>query len=102
MSLRSAHTRHATRSTLRRRNRFLTDRQSVGPASSLFGPERCRDSPPLLGFLNYVPNLFSYLYRKPASLVAFLSDEYRFCMNVVRSEERRVGEEGRGRWRRRG
>jgi hypothetical protein len=41
--------------------------------------------------LNYVPNLFSYLYRKPASLVAFLRFN-RFacvaCFNPRRTEFR--------------
>src|SRR5712692_2724938 len=41
--------------------------------------------------LNYVPNLFSYLYRKPASLVAFLRFN-RFacvaCFNPVETGDR--------------
>jgi hypothetical protein len=33
--------------------------------------------------LNYVPNLFSYLYRKPACLVAFLRFNRFACVNPV-------------------
>ena len=33
--------------------------------------------------LNYVPNLFSYLYRKAASLVAFLRSNRFACLNPV-------------------
>ena len=33
--------------------------------------------------LNYVPNLFSHLYRKPACLVAFLRFNRFACVNLV-------------------
>ena len=47
--------------------------------------------------LNYVPNLFSYLYRKPASLVAFLRFN-RFaciaCFNPVEPNSEVNGHHG--------
>jgi hypothetical protein len=47
--------------------------------------------------LNYVPNLFSYLYRKPASLVAFLRFN-RFacvaCFNLVEPNSEVNGHQG--------
>ena len=47
--------------------------------------------------LNYVPNLFSYLYRKPASLVAFLRFN-RFacdaCFNLVEPNSEVNGHHG--------
>jgi hypothetical protein len=47
--------------------------------------------------LNYVPNLFSYLYRKPASLVAFLRFNrfaYVACFNPVEPNSEVNGHHG--------
>src|SRR5207237_3249555 len=51
--------------TLRKCLKRMAGTTGLEPAASAVTGQRSNQ-------LNYVPNLFSYLYRKPASLVAFL------------------------------
>src|SRR5882724_8618102 len=44
--------------------------------------------------LNYVPNLFSYLYRKPACLVAFLRFNRVACFNPIEPNSEGNGHHG--------
>jgi hypothetical protein len=75
---------------LRKGLKELAGTTGLEPAASAVTGQRSNQ-------LNYVPNLFSYLYRKPACLVAFLRFN-RFacvaCFNLVEPNSEGNGHHG--------